>query len=101
MIRKIGAFSVVTAMLFLAVTSFAESPSTMGTANGSILVLSTEETGVPGYVHEKYVFIHPDCFGGQIVDRTGPPIDPNDANLLWSEYQTCLRNSDGGDSDGG
>jgi len=56
--------------------------------NGSIVVISEEETGVPGYVHTKYAFVDQAC-GAQIVDHYGPPVDPNDKDLLQSEKRKC------------
>jgi hypothetical protein len=55
----------------------------------SIVVLSKEETGVPGYVHEKYAYL---CFGElRLVDYYGSAIDPNDQNVLRFERQMCSR----------
>lgn len=99
MIRNIVVFSFVTAILLLPLISFAD-PSVGGinTAamhSGSIAVTNKWETGVPGYLHQKYTFVHPDCSGPQIVDYYGPAVDPNDPNLFWTEHQMCLRH-DGG-----
>jgi hypothetical protein len=56
--------------------------------NDSIVVLSKEESDVPGYVHQKYAFVSQACPGGfQIIDHHGAPIDPNDADLLLFESQ--------------
>jgi hypothetical protein len=52
-------------------------------------VLSKEETGVPGYVRQQYVF---NCFGEvSVVDHYGAPIDPNDENILQVEKQMCAK----------
>ena len=109
MIRKIGFFGLV-AFLFLPVASFAQSPAdSMDPAErldisdiptNSIVVLSKEESDVPGYVHQKYAFVSQACPGRvQIVDRHGAPIDPKDADLLLFESQQCtfLQYRDTGD----
>ena len=75
---KAAAF-IVLAFLAVPFASFAQSPSSpeksienltvTDIADDSIFVLSTEETGVPGYVHEKYAF---NCFGElKLVDYDG------------------------------
>ncbi|SRR5712692_9066114 len=100
MIGKIAVFGVATAIWFLPVASHADSRSsfvnsiqainTREIPNGSIVIISREESGVPGYVHERYAFVDQACPGGaQIVDHSGPPIDPSDANLHWLERTMC------------
>lgn len=60
--------------------------------NESIVVISKDDSEDPGYVHEKYVFVSSDCPGGaQIVDYSGPPIDPKDPNVLRNEATICAR----------
>jgi hypothetical protein len=96
MIRKLAAFIVLT---FLAVpfASLAQSPagteksiqslSAADIADDSIVVLSKEETGVPGYVNQKYAF---NCLGElTIVDYYGAPLDPKDPSTLRFERQLC------------
>ena len=56
--------------------------------NGSIVIVSQEESDVPGYVHMKYAFIDQSC-GAILVDRFGPPIDPNDKELKQIEQRAC------------
>jgi hypothetical protein len=56
--------------------------------NGSIVILNTEETGLPGYVHTQYAFIDQKC-GAVLVDRYGSPVDPNDKELKQVEQQMC------------
>ena len=65
---KAAAF-IVLAFLAVPFASFAQSPSSLtvtDSASDSILVLSNEETGVPGYVHQKYAF---NCFGQLKLDQ--------------------------------
>ena len=56
--------------------------------NGSIVILNTEETGLPEYVHTQYAFIDQKC-GAVLVDRYGAPVDPNDKELKQVEQQMC------------
>ena len=56
--------------------------------NGSIVILDTEETGLPGYVHTQYAFLDRKC-GAVLVDRYGAPVDPNDKELKQAEQQMC------------
>jgi hypothetical protein len=99
MLTKLAVFGVL-AFLLLPVTSFAQSPSqSVNSAenlniaeipNDSILLLSKEESDIPGYVHEKYVFVSVQCPGGSwTVDHYGAPIDPRDPALLASERAHC------------
>jgi hypothetical protein len=64
------------------------SPATSDVANGSIVIFSQEETGVPGYVHTTYAFVDQAC-GARIVDYYGTPVDPNDKQLQLSEQRMC------------
>jgi hypothetical protein len=98
MIRKTAAF-IVLAFLVLPFGALAQSPS--GSANSienlnvadigddSIVVLSKEETGVPGYVHQKYAYA---CFGElNLVDYYGAAFESNDRNILEIERSMCSR----------
>ena len=98
MMKKLVVFSVVV-FLALPFASFAQSPSApeqsienlsvTDIADDSIVVLSQEETGVPGYVHEKYAF---NCLGElKLVDYYGSAFDPNDRDVLQSERAMCAR----------
>ena len=97
MMKKIVGFIVV-AFLAVPFASLAQSPSTPEKSfeNLSVtdipddsIVLSQEETGVPGYVHEKYAF---NCFGElKLVDHYGSPIDPKDKDVLQFERMMCSR----------
>jgi hypothetical protein len=78
--------------------SFQSSPS------GSITMISKEETGIPGYFHQKYVFDHPDCLGAVPVDYYGPLVDANDPAVIARESKFCAQSfwgRDGGQDGGG
>jgi hypothetical protein len=74
MIRKIIVLGVLVIFLFLPVPSFAQklggsvnSIDDINTAdipNDSVVVISKEESGVPGIVHEKYAFVDQAWPGG-------------------------------------
>ena len=67
-----------------------EDINTADLPNNSVMIISKDETDLPGYVHERFVFVHQDCPGGaQIVDRYGPPINPTDPNLRQFERAQC------------
>ena len=98
MSKKMVAFIV---LIFFAVpfASFARSPSgpqksieTLSVTDipdNSIVVLSQEDTGVPGYVHTKYAF---NCFGAlRLVDYYGSAIDPSNKEVLQFESVMCSR----------
>jgi hypothetical protein len=98
MIRKTVAF-IVLAFLALPFASLAQSPSSpeksienlniADVADDSIVVVSKEETGVPGYVHQKYAF---NCLGElRLVDYYGAAFEPNDQNVLQFERMMCSR----------
>jgi hypothetical protein len=94
--------------LFAPVPSFAQSAGDVSSiesvnlgdiANDSIVVLSKNEMGVPGYVHVKYAFVHLDCPGGvQLVDYYGSAFDPNDPIVRSAERRQCSQS--GEDKDG-
>jgi hypothetical protein len=77
--------------------------SVQDSSHGTIVMLSKEETGIPGYYHQKYVFEHPDCLGRIPVDFYGAAIDTTDVNLLASERRMCSKSTwgDGAGSEGG
>ncbi len=98
MIRKMAAF-IVLAFLAVPFASFAQSPSSLEKSveklnvadipEDSIVVLSKEETDVPGHVHEKYAFL---CFREfRLVDYYGSAFDPKDQNVLRFERMMCSR----------
>ena len=56
---------------------------------GSIVVLSQEETGLPGYIHQKYAFR---CLGElRLVDYYGAAFEPNNQDVLQFERVMCAR----------
>jgi hypothetical protein len=98
MVKKIAAF-IVLAFLAVPFASLAQSPTSpeksienlniADVADGSIVVVSKEETGVPGYVHQKYAF---NCLGElRLVDYYGAAFEPNDQNVLQFESMLCSR----------
>jgi hypothetical protein len=100
MIRKTGVIGVLMAILFLPLAahgqdlSRSEDINTANIADNSIVILSEEETDIPGYVHEKYAFVSVACpTGVQLVDYYGPPIDRNDPSLLVREGAMCTDRS--------
>jgi hypothetical protein len=100
MIRKVALFGVLTAILCLAAAAYAQDLSrpvnfvgdigNAGIPNDTIVVISTEETGIPGYFHVKYALVDQDCPGNaEIVDYYGSAIDPKDSNLRTFEKSMC------------
>ena len=90
MYAKSLAFGIATVIFLLPAGTQAQSrsPATSDVTNGSIVIISQEETGVPGYVHTTYAFVDQAC-GAQIVDHYGPSINPNEKELLLSEQRMC------------
>src|SRR5262249_22538390 len=77
---------IVLAFLAVPFVALAQSSISLETLNAvdipqdSIVVLSQEETGVPGYIHEKYAF---SCLGElRLVDYYGSAFDPKDPDVL-------------------
>jgi hypothetical protein len=109
MIKKLAAFIVLT-FLVVPFASLAQSPagteksiqslSATDIADDSIVVISQEETGVPGYVRQQVASV---CFGEvQITDYYGAPLDPKDEKAVLFERQMCAQRTfadDGSDSD--
>ena len=63
-------------------------------ADDSIVVLSKNESGIPGVVNVKYAYVNRVCSGGvQLVDYYGSEFDPNDRNLRRSEVRRCSEDS--------
>ena len=95
MMKIMFAFIVV-AFLAVPFASFAQSPwgsletlSVTGIPEDSIVVLSQEETGLPGYVHQKYAYY---CLGElRLVDYYGSAFDPKDQDVLEFERTMCSR----------
>jgi hypothetical protein len=95
MIRKIGLIGVLMAILSLPLAAYgqdlsrSEDINTTNVANNTFVLISEEDTGVPGYVH-KYAFVSHACPAGfQIIDYYGAPIDRNDAGLQIRERNMC------------
>jgi hypothetical protein len=98
MIKKIAVF-VVLAILVVPISSSAQSSNSSGKSietlniadvpEGSIVMLSKEDTEIPGYFHQKYAY---NCFGElQMVDYYGATFDPKDASVLSTERSLCVR----------
>ena len=92
--KKMFAFIVLAflAVPFVASAQSSSSPENLNLANvpeDSIVVFSKEETGEPGYVHEKYAFY---CLGElRLVDYYGAAIDPKDQDVIQFERTLCAR----------
>jgi hypothetical protein len=98
MIKKMAVF-IVLAILVSPIASSAQSSSSSGKSiedvniadipEGSIVVLSTEDTEIPGYIHGRYAY---NCFGAvQLVDYYGSTFDPKDPSVLSKERWLCVR----------
>jgi hypothetical protein len=89
MYAKSLTFVIATVIFLLPAASYGQhSPTTSDVTNGSIVIISHEETGTPGYVHTKYAFVDLGC-GAQIVDHYGPSVNANDKEVLLSERRMC------------
>src|SRR4029434_6043519 len=94
MMKKMFPFIVV-AFLAAPFASFAQSPwgaiENLGAyvPEDSRVVLSTEETDIPGYIHQKYAFY---CLGEfRLVDYYGSAFDPKGQDVLQFERSMCSR----------
>jgi|GEM_PF-839845 len=79
-----------------------QSSSLRDVADGSIVMLSKEESGVSGYINAQYAYVHSDCSGGaQVVHYTGPAFDIYDRTVLHHEHRKCSDSTyeDSGDDD--
>jgi hypothetical protein len=89
MYAKSLAFVIATMIFLLPAASYGQrNPTTSDVVSSSIVIISQEETGVPGYVHTTYAFVDQGC-GAQIVDHYGTSVDPNDKELQLSERRMC------------
>jgi hypothetical protein len=71
-----------------------ESLNLQDIADESIVMLSKEESGTPGYISAKYAFIHGACPGRvQLVHYSGPGFDVNDRTVLKNEQKKCSQQS--------
>jgi hypothetical protein len=82
-------FAILSATLFLPVSSYSQGRGDINATNESIVIISEEPTPIPGYVHTQYAFVDQDC-GPMMVDRYGPPVDPRDPALKQDEQRMCL-----------
>jgi len=94
MMTKIFAF-IILAFLAVPFVALAQSSISLETLNAmdipqnSIVVLSQDETGIPGYIHQKYAF---NCLGElRLVDYYGSAFDPKDQDVLQFERTLCAR----------
>jgi hypothetical protein len=97
--KKLALIGGALALACLSSASYADSVG--NSSHGTIVVISKEETGIPEYFHQKYVFNHPDCEGSVPVDFYGPEINPNDSQVLAAEQRMCAQNRWFGDGSGG
>lgn len=102
--KKKLAFIILT-FLFVPFVALAQSPagsqrsieslSIADVADESIIVLSTDQSGVAGYVHQQYAFF---CSGQwEVVDYYGAPIDPKDPAVMLSERRMCSQRTFSGE----
>ena len=83
------AFLVVPFVAFAQSRISLESLSAADVADDSIVVLSQDETDIPGYIHQKYAFR---CLGEwRLVDYYGSAFDPKDQDVLQFERALCAR----------
>jgi hypothetical protein len=106
--KKLTGFLIVLSLVVVPLVSLAQSPGAQkpvanlniaDVADESIVVLSTDQSGVAGYVHQQYAFF---CSGQwEIIDHYGAPIDPKDPAVLLSERRMCSQRtfSDEGSDD--
>ena len=96
--KKMFAF-IALAFLAIPLASLAQSPSSPEKSieslyvadipEDSIVVLSQEETDIPGYLHQKYAFR---CLGElRLVDYYGSAFEPNNQAVLQFERVMCAR----------
>jgi len=100
--KKLGLVGGALALVCMSAAAYADSVPDPN--YGSIVMLSKEETGIPGYYHQKYVYDHFECLGAVPVDYYGPEIDPTNVEVLKAERKMCASNfwgRDGGGSEGG
>src|SRR5215467_1081973 len=88
--KKLALLGGALALACLNTVSYAD--SVKSSSSDTIVVVSKEETGIPNYFHEKFVFNHPDCMGSVTVDYYGAEINPNDSELIAKEQKICAQN---------
>jgi hypothetical protein len=88
---KIVVVGALLAILCLPVGAYSQKEiNTAGVPDGTILLVAREDTGIPGYVHEKYALVDQYCSTVEYVDYYGPSINPNDAKLITREQKICV-----------
>jgi len=95
--KKLALLGGALALACLNTASYAD--SVKSSSSDTIVVISKEETEIPEYFHQKYVFNHPDCLGAVTIDVYGPEINPNDPRVIETEQKMCAETrwfSDGG-----
>lgn len=61
-------------------------------ADDSIIMLSKEESDLPGYINAKYAYVHSDCPGRfALVNYFGTAFDVNDPRIHFFERIQCVR----------
>jgi hypothetical protein len=97
MYTKSLGFAIVLAIALFSANSFAqnrtagESNQAINTSdppNGAIVIIKSEATESPEYMHTQYVFLDQSC-GAILVDHYGPPVSPNDKELKQVEQRAC------------
>jgi hypothetical protein len=97
MYTKSLGIAIVLAIALLSANSFAQSRSaadskeainTSDLPNGAIVIIKSEATESPEYLHTQYVFLDQSC-GSILVDHYGPPVSPNDQELKQVEQRVC------------
>lgn len=96
--KKLSLIGGALALVCLSGASYADSVG--NSPAGSIVMMSKQESEIPGYFHQKYVFSHPDCLGSVPVDYYGPEITTNDPRVLAEEQRICAQNRWFGDGAG-
>jgi hypothetical protein len=106
MISKKGMATAVMAtfgMLIAAQSALAQNRMVPAVAFGDeekmIQVLATEESEIPGYVHQKYIVRCGAINGDNLVDHYGPAISVDDPELIQKELRFCRDDRDGDSSD--
>lgn len=56
----------------------------------SIVILKTEESDAPGYMHTKFALVDHRC-GAVLVDHYGPPVKENDKEMKQAEQRMCTQ----------
>ena len=88
---KVAVVGALLAILCLPVGAYSQKEiNTAGVPDGTILLVHREDTGIPGYVNEKYALVDQFCSTVEYVDYYGPAIDPKDPKLISREQRVCV-----------